>query len=92
MRISPLVFIGSFILRLGVIFCTLLLTLDNKKVTLGNASHSVYSHVSGANQSWLFAMSEPVPFSRWLEKSLSNTTLLQTTCHRAELINYKLRT
>jgi hypothetical protein len=50
MRISPLVFIGSFFLGLGVLFCALLVTtLDNTRVTLGNASHTVYSHVSGAN-------------------------------------------
>jgi hypothetical protein len=71
MRISPLVFIGSFFLDLGVLLCALLLTtLGNKRVTLGSASHTVYRHVSGANHaknlnhSWLFTMSEPVSFSR----------------------------
>jgi hypothetical protein len=68
MRISPLVFIGSLFLGLGVLFCALLVTtLDNKRITLGNASHTVCNHVSGANHAknlnhgWL---SEPASFSR----------------------------
>jgi hypothetical protein len=69
MKISPLVFTESFFLGLGVLFFALLLTtLDNNRVTLGNASHTVYSHVLDVNHtenlshSWL---SESLSFSRW---------------------------